>query len=167
MAELILMCGIPGSGKSTFAKSFLTNEDIYISRDAIRYSIIKPNEEYFSREGDTFNTFVNEINMALTKAKRYVIADATHLNFSSRMKVMSKIKDRNIIVNCIVLDIPLSTAIERNNKRKGREKVPEEVIKNMYNSFRFPEKGETIDKVIYVDAEMHIIKKERLGGKLC
>lgn len=166
MAELILMCGIPGSGKSTYAKSFMNDKDIYISRDKIRYSIIKPNEPYFSKEREVFQEFVDEINIALTKAERYVIADATHLNFSSRMKVMSRIKDRNTIVNCIVMDVRLNTALERNKKRTGREFVPEDSIKNMYDSFSYPEKGESIDKVIYVNHENKIIKRELLGGRL-
>lgn len=166
MAELILMCGIPGSGKSTYAKSFITDKDIYISRDEIRFSMLKPNEDYFSRENDVFNAFVNEINIALTKAKRYVIADATHLNFSSRMKVMSKIKNRNTIVNCIVMDTFLETALERNKKRSGRALVPESSIRNMHRSLSYPQKGETIDKVVYIDENGTVIKKERLGGRL-
>lgn len=166
MAELILMVGIPGSGKSTYAKSFLTDKDIYISRDKIRYSIVKPNEPYFSKEKEVFNAFINEINIALTKAERYVIADATHISFSSRMKVMSRIKDRNTIVNCIVMDIPLDIALERNSYRTGRECVEKDAIVSMYNGLSYPEKGETIDKVVYIDTEGHIIKREKLGGRL-
>lgn len=166
MAELILMCGIPGAGKSTYAKSFITDKDIYISRDEIRFSIVKPNEPYFSKERDVFQAFVDAINIALTKAERYVIADATHISFSSRMKVMSRIKDRNTIVNCIVMDTSLDTAIERNKNRTGRAFVPEETIREMHRSLSYPEKGETINKVIYVDGGGAVIKKELLGGRL-
>ena len=166
MAELILMCGCPGSGKSTYAKSFKTDKDIYISRDEIRASMIGPDEEYFSRETEVLQQFVDEINIALTKAERYVIADATHISFSSRMKVMSRIKDRSTIVNCIVMDIPLDIALERNSHRTGREFVPEHALKNMYNGLTPPQKGETIDKVVYVNCENKIIKTEKLGGRL-
>lgn len=167
MAELILMCGIPGSGKSTYAKSFFNkNKDIYISRDQIRFSMIGEEEDYFSRENDVFKTFVNEINIALTKATRYVIADATHLNYSSRMKVLSRIKDRNTIVNCIVMEVDPLIAIERNKNRSGRSCVPEKAIMNMYNSFIPPEKGEPINSVLYINENNNIIKRKRLGGKL-
>ena len=48
---LWLMCGAPGSGKSYFAKNILINDDhwFYVSRDEIRFRIIKNDEEYFSR----------------------------------------------------------------------------------------------------------------------
>ena len=113
-----------------------------------------------------FQEFIDEINIALTKAERYVIADATHLNYSSRMKVISKIKNRNTIVNCIVMDTCLEIALERNSHRTGREFVPEDSIKNMYDNFSYPKKGEPIDKVVYINHENKIIKKELLGGRL-
>ena len=48
--NLWIMVGIPGSGKSYFAKNILMTDDSwqYISRDEVRFSIIKDDEEYFS-----------------------------------------------------------------------------------------------------------------------
>lgn len=167
MPELILMVGVPGSGKSTYAKSFYDEtKDVYISRDEIRFKLLKEHEDYFSKEKEVFDMFVSLINSSLEIAKRYVIADATHLSYSSRMRVMSRIKNRKINVNCIVMDVPLEIALERNKQRTGRSFVPETALKNMYESLSYPEKGETIDKVIYVNEDGIITKRERLGGKL-
>ena len=49
---LWLMCGAPGSGKSWFAKNILKTDDTwqYISRDEIRFSLIKEGEDYFGKE---------------------------------------------------------------------------------------------------------------------
>ena len=47
---LVLMCGAPGSGKTTIAKKLMCNNDLYISRDEIRYSMISDEDEYFSKE---------------------------------------------------------------------------------------------------------------------
>ena len=62
MGNLYLMCGIPGSGKSTYAK---TNKDLkyckYISRDDIRYSLLKDEDDYFSKEKQVFRTFIAQI----------------------------------------------------------------------------------------------------------
>lgn len=67
MATLVLMCGAPGSGKTTIAKKILCNKDIYISRDEIRYSIITDQDEYFSKEKEVFNEYIRQIDEALTK----------------------------------------------------------------------------------------------------
>lgn len=47
MANLILMCGVPGSGKSTWAKQHLKPSDVYISRDEIRFSLVAENGRIF------------------------------------------------------------------------------------------------------------------------
>ena len=54
MSKLIMMVGAPGSGKSTFAKTMAEEYKnmVIVSRDEIRYSIVKEDEEYFSREDD-------------------------------------------------------------------------------------------------------------------
>ena len=54
MAELILMMGIPGSGKSTWVKNHMKSDDIYISRDEIRFSLLQPGDEYFSKEKEVW-----------------------------------------------------------------------------------------------------------------
>ena len=49
MADLFLMSGVPGAGKSTFLKNRIKKDtSVVISRDVIRFSIVKPEEDYFS-----------------------------------------------------------------------------------------------------------------------
>ena len=48
MKKLYLMIGIPGSGKSTWARN--RKDGIIVSRDAIRCSFLKDGENYFSKE---------------------------------------------------------------------------------------------------------------------
>lgn len=47
MATLYVICGIPGSGKSTWIKNH-TSSEILVSRDAIRFDMVKEDEPYFS-----------------------------------------------------------------------------------------------------------------------
>ena len=142
-----LMSGIPGSGKSTWIKNRLNEDtDIWCSRDAVRFSMVKEDEEYFSHETKVFRTWINQICDALNNPNiKNIYIDATHINDKSRNKTLSCLPKENIeeIVN-VVFSVSLKECIQRNANRKGREKVPEDVITNMYNSFSLPQKNKTI-----------------------
>ena len=40
MANIIMMCGIPGSGKSTYVEEHRGEHDLHVSRDLIRFSML-------------------------------------------------------------------------------------------------------------------------------
>ena len=144
--KLFLMVGIPGSGKSTWLQnhksSFAINSKI-ISRDKIRFALLKDGEDYFSHEKEVFRTFVKSI-VELIDDGYDVIADATHLNQFSRRKLTQAIDmyttDYKIIY--IVFNVSADTCVARNANRTGRANVPENVIRNMCRDFRAPTKDE-------------------------
>ena len=158
MGELYVMIGIPGSGKTKYAKEYLKDyletclykTVKYVSRDEIRFSYLKDDDEYFSKETDVYNKFIDEIIDGFIHYD-CVIADATHLSRGSRAKLLGTlyrdIKDYNINVIGIVMDTPPSVCLERNNKRKGRECVPEDSLKSMCNAFTIPKKIEGFDEI--------------------
>ena len=79
MADLYLMCGVPGAGKSTFLKNHIKEENsAIISRDVIRFSIVKPEEDYFSHEDEVLNIFWEQINKAVAEGKNTFV-DQTSL----------------------------------------------------------------------------------------
>lgn len=156
MNKLYMMCGIPGSGKSTFAKEMMAEGDVYVSRDDIRFSLVAPDADYFSQEKKVFTEFVYRIVMALKEDKN-VWADATHISVPSRAKLLNAITEQVEIDNLIVYYVgtPLDVAIERNEKRKGtRSYVPPEAIIKMHEKFAPPEIGEIkaheYDDIIFV-----------------
>lgn len=143
---LFLMCGCPGSRKSSFLSMFcklnkINYEKHVVSRDLIRFSIVSEDEEYFSKEKEVFKLFVNEIKYQIN-FNNYCFADATHLNKSSRMKLInfigkSFLKDVNVIP--LFVSVSEEVALYGNNLRKGtRAYVPEEAIIRMKHSFSDP-----------------------------
>ena len=143
MPKLYILCGPSGCGKTTWALEFIQkpeNADVrYISRDAIRYEMVNPNEEYFSREKEVFRRFAGTITQTLVDGFD-IIADATHLNQFSRRKLTQAIdmcfQDYQIIY--VVFNVNVDTCLERNQNREGRANVPENVIRNMCRDFRAP-----------------------------
>ena len=142
MSVLYILCGIPGSGKSTWARkqveNYGTDKLAWISRDKIRFNLLKPNEEYFSRENEVISIFVDKIQKAIDNGIPFVIADATHLNRKSRIQLLEKLVLNNTSICYVYFDVPLNVALERNAKREGRERVPDSVIEKMYYSFSKP-----------------------------
>ena len=133
MPRLFIMCGLPASGKSTFVQQFIKNNDIrYVSRDEIRFSMIKENEEYFSHEKEVFKKFAGTIAQTLVDGFD-VIADATHLNRISRDKLIRAIDQytTEYTITYIVLETSLETCMKRNALREGRTRVPDSVMRSM------------------------------------
>lgn len=161
MGELYIMIGIPGSGKTKYAKEYLKEyletclyrTTKYVSRDDIRLKYLKEEDDHFARETEVYNEFIDEI---LDGFINYdcTIADATHLSKGSRAKLLGtlyeSIKDYRINVIGIVIDTAPSVCLERNARRLGRARVPDEQMKNMANAFTIPKKSEGFDEIIII-----------------
>ena len=145
MSKLYILCGPSGSGKSTWANSDERQDIAYVSRDNIRLSLLKDEEDYFSHEKEVFKQFVKEIAIHIM-AGHDCIADATHLNMFSRCKLMQALDmyTRDYEIVCVVFNTNVETCIERNKAREGRRNVPENIIRNMCRDFRMPTKDEDI-----------------------
>ena len=139
---IYLLSGIPGSGKSTWAKNCVefNKNSIYISRDEIRFSLLKENEDYFKHEKRVFKLFIEAINNALNENFEDIYVDATHINNASRNKVLRKLKGDFKLIH-VIFKTDLVTCLKRNEKRVERERVPEEVIRRFYTQFEMPKDG--------------------------
>lgn len=133
---LFLMCGPAGSGKTTWVKNHIGIDDIHISRDAIRFSMVKENEDYFSKEKEVFQHFINAIKTAIYNSDiENIYADATHLNKKARAKVLSQLPLKDIDVIPVNIHIPKDRCIYQNSLRTGRYRVPDKVIEDMFLSY--------------------------------
>lgn len=137
---LYLICGPSGAGKSTWCKALIPKGAMkYVSRDEIRFSMLKDGDDYFKYEKKVFKEFIREIQKAIDEGIEEIYADATHLNTVSRMKTLRHLKlNENVRVIPVYFDTPLNLCLERNALRSGRARVPDEVIKKQFNDKTSP-----------------------------
>ena len=92
----IMLCGLPGSGKSTFAKQIIKmaesqdKEAYVVSSDAIREELW--GDERIQREPEkVFDLAHKRIMHALRADYDYVVFDATNIKRKNRLFLMKKI----------------------------------------------------------------------------
>lgn len=154
MPKFIMMVGLPGSGKSTWAKEYARtseNETVILSSDLIR-------EELFGSRGvdvqtpenheKVFTTMFRRAKSALAEGKN-VVYDATNLKKKNRIHVLRGLQDIQCLKVCQLLILPYEECIRRNRERD--DVVPEEVMWKMYTGFQPPHDSEGWD---YVSVEV-------------
>jgi predicted kinase len=156
MINLYLLVGLPGSGKSTWAKCFTSKNDaIWISRDVCRYKLLSAGDEYFSKEELVWEDFIGCIQDAIIKGRQNpkettnIIVDATHLNKKSRDKVLNRIPLNGVDLIAVNFMTPIEQCLKNNAKREGRARVPNNVIYNMYDRLAFVKNHEEYKKHPY------------------
>lgn len=140
MARLILLIGLPGSGKSTFAKQLLAEDPQrqLISTDTIRSQIFGDEATQGSwllvwREiqRQFQQAIVNSSCAAASKA----IYDATNAQRRQRREVIALARTTGFThITGLWLDTPIWLCLARNRRRV--RKVPEDVIFRMHRQLR-------------------------------
>lgn len=151
--NLWLTVAAPGAGKTTYLTKNAIFGSVIVSRDVIRFNILEPGDDYFSKENEVFDKYVASIQNAFNHTDN-VYADATHLTEKSRNKLLDRLDLTNVKVHALYFLTSLDTCIERNSRRSGRAQVPESVIRRMYFQITDPK----YDKKY--DIKVHYIKEE-------
>jgi predicted kinase len=153
MHKLILVCGIPGSGKSTFAKSNFCDERVspkylYLSSDELRGKF-GTGEEDQTVSGKVFSYMRSAARKSLSLGSNVVI-DATNVNRKSRADFVKIGRETGAYIIAYCFDTPLDEC-KRRNKSRSRV-VPEFVLNNMAARLDWPT-TEEVDEVIYESKE--------------
>lgn len=131
--KIILLCGIPASGKSTWRDKFLRDNTDYVcvSRDDFRYML--RNQGWIEPKGEKMITeLVHNAIMTAVKSKFNVIVDQTNVNLRFLNELVSfceKLAD----VDFKIIDIKKEVAIERDANRE--RSVGKDVIEKMYKNY--------------------------------
>lgn len=154
MNELIMLVGIPASGKTTIAKKYEKNGYVWHSSDEIRLEFNLPE----TKEGniETFNILHRRVHKDLKNGKN-VIYDATNMSRKRRIGFLRSINKIDCFKKCIFTLASIETCKERNKKRE--RVVPDEVYDRMISIFSAPFVIEGWDEIQVIVTDYSAIKK--------
>lgn len=155
MKKLILMCGIPASGKSTIADilSVYMNNAPIVSMDGIREMLFGTRK--CQKQGDLVYTLAVNKTIRLFQECDIVIFDATNRTKKAREKLIEDIQTYyNCYVYCIFVNTPVDIALGRNSNRDESIQVPPAVIHRMYDTLQPPTNDEySYEKIFEITSE--------------
>ncbi|HEY5856916.1 MAG TPA: polynucleotide kinase-phosphatase, partial [Aldersonia sp.] len=130
--SLVVLVGVSGSGKSTFAAKHFTPTQV-LSSDFCR-GLVADDENDQAATSDAFDVLAY---IAGTRLRRglLTVVDATNVQRQSRKTLIDLAKSHDVLVDAIVLDVPDDVAITRNATRPDRGFGPH-VIRRQHNDIR-------------------------------
>lgn len=156
MGKLIMLVGLPGSGKSTYAKRYKeensTEEVEILSSDTLRkemfgYLCQDRNQELFSEMFKRTVSFLKE--------DKTVIYDATNISSKRRANLIKQIRSNSSIkdtfIECGFIYAQYLTCYLNNQKRK--DVVPFDVLMRMRNNLQIPMYYEGWDSIKIIKHE--------------
>lgn len=145
--KLILLCGIPGSGKSTFSKMYEPlKHHLVLSSDDIRKELWGDESEQ-SGNHEVFKLLYKRMYYAICNGIT-VVFDATNVTLKDRKKAI-KACPKGVEKWCIYI-VPNVEKAKENNKKRERI-IPENVIERMARQFVVPTHDEGFDRIWRMD----------------
>jgi len=167
MPKVLILKGLPASGKSTYARELMEKEPgkwKRINKDDLRNMLddgkwSKENESHILRQRDEMMSY-------FLRQGQNIIIDDTNLSLKheSGIRMLVDLPDT---VEVKTFDTPVDECIRRDALRTGREHVGEKVIRDMARVFNWPPKPtiepyqavEGRDEVIICDIDGTIAEK--------
>lgn len=150
---ITILCGLPCSGKSTYALDF----DNVISRDSFLMTHYASEDEDYNKVYkevhsdplvlDDFNKSFDAHLQQASKSNIDYVIDMTMLSLSDRRSMMARFPKAKF--NCVVFLPTLAVIVARNEVRKGKYIDPS-VYERMVSKFVMPTKAEGFDSIKYI-----------------
>ncbi len=130
MPEVIIFVGLQGSGKTTYFNDHFAQTHAHVSRDVLLTA---------AREAAL-------IGECLQTGRSFVV-DNTNSTRAMRAPVIRQAKAAGFQVHCYFFEVPVRTAIGRNNHRKDKNPVPVPAILRTAKHLQQPSLDEGFDEI--------------------
>ena len=154
MKKLIMLVGLPGSGKSTVANKI--GADFVcpvVSFDRIRKELTG-SEECQDKDDEVFQLLHNRIKKFLLRndddGAPVIVYDACNISYKRRMAFLNEVSKINCRKECYMVWMPYEKCLKNNIKRhkEGGRFVPEQEIERMYKNIYIPQYYEGWDNIV-------------------
>ncbi|MCT4639006.1 MAG: hypothetical protein N4A72_14990 [Bacteroidales bacterium] len=132
--EIIIFTGIQATGKSTFYKKQFFNSHVRVSMDLL----------------NTRNKEMKFMETCFAVQQPFVV-DNTNPSRKDRERYIKLAKEKKYRVIGYYFQSRVNESIERNNKRIGKERIPEIGIRGAFNKLESPLFNEGFDELYYVE----------------
>src|ERR1700732_4508958 len=140
MAELVVLIGLPGAGKTTFYGARFAATHLHVSKDRMR------------NRRDRQERQMALIGEALA-AGRSVVVDNLNATVADRAPLVEAAPRHGAAVEGFVFDTSTRECSRRNRSRAGRERVPEVAIRAAAKRFQRPTRAEGFGRLHQALAE--------------
>ena len=141
--EMIMMCGLPGSGKDTYVRERLSGLPV-VSLDDLRLEMeVDPTDD----QGSVVQAGKERIREHLRRRDRFVY-NATNLNRQRRAPILALAADYGVRTRIVYCEAPRDLLLSQNRARAAR--VPDAVIRRMSERWETPSETEAhiIERVL-------------------
>ena len=153
MKKIVILSGVPGSGKSYFSKTIkeIKGTHVYIiSSDNLRKEMTG-SQRNLSKEKEMWKIFYELPKVYAYDNEALTILDATHIKSNYRLRVLESMKQYYDEVYLICFKLDKELVFKQNGEREYP--VPDYVLENFYNEFEDPseEEKKLFDRVYIIE----------------
>ena len=142
---LIVMVGLPGSGKSTKAIELAEEYEAKIfSSDSYREKLLG-NASDQTNNSKVFDTLYKDLCQEILTGN--CILDATNCTYKSRQQVLSRVKNIKCLKVAYVMTTSIDDCIDRDIKRDRT--VGKDVVMKFVHSYQLPQYFEGFDRILF------------------
>lgn len=149
MGTLILMVGIPASGKTTMRSKFFPNAKVISPDNFIGYTEQDP---WTPQKAKVAWEEADKILLKSFKENKVLVFDATFTNPEKRKKYIQLANRNNFKTIAIYCSVPIDIAIKRNASREEFRQVPKITMDRMLFNLIPPSTEEGFDMVLTFDS---------------
>ena len=154
MKKLIVLSGVPGSGKSYFSEQFqkAKGSHVYIvSSDALR-NMITGDQGDLSNDRLMWKMFYKIAYIYSLDDDATVILDATHSNSFYRIEATKALKEKFDEIDLVSFNLPKDVVLYQNIHRD--HPIPEDALLRLLDKFEVPDDAdkEYFDKIFIIDS---------------